>query len=119
MVYPQKETKNVILRVINTLSSFFKITQDSSKEDALIIPDHESMQSAALHIYLEKYQEILVESKMSSKVNVKAVFQQMMHIFSALNVCRIYNIQKRPEIISCKKLSKVQYLINITVLPTG
>ena len=83
MVYPETKTKNIVIRAWNYLVG------QSSKDDSLYIPDHDSMQEKAMEVYLDTYRSSLVGCELSHHLNVVQIAREVTHIVGQLYIQRI------------------------------
>ena len=60
---------------------FIKFWNGNSSDNDFIVPDHASMQSHSLEIYLERYANDLSTCKIS---NMAVVTEEIMHIYQSL-----------------------------------
>lgn len=103
MAYPQTETKNFIIRGFDYLKN--RWTGQEPAKGELIIPNHESMQSEALKLYLDRCKSVLLELKVS---NIPEVCREMLHIFYKLNNCWIWSDGRpMPQFWKCEQLIEV------------
>ena len=100
MVYPEgAKTKGLVTKVVN----FF--VGQSSKEEALYVPDHDTMQEKALEIFLENYRSNLVNLELSHHLDIIQITKRIAHIFRQLYIQRIS--QSRDKIWAAGKLPAV------------
>ena len=100
MVYPEgAKTKGIVTKVVN----FF--VGQSSKEEALYVPDHDTMQEKALEIFLENYRSNLVNLELSHHLDIVQIAKRITHIFRQLYIQRIS--QSRDQIWVAGKLPAV------------
>ena len=83
MVYPETKKKSFVNRIVNYFVEL------SSREDALLIPDHDVMQETAMRIYLDTYRQHLVECKLSHQRNIMQISRHISHIFKQLHKQKI------------------------------
>ena len=74
MAYPNIKTESMIVKVI-------KFWNWNSPDNKVIVPDHDSMQTHSLKIYLEGYANDLSTCKIS---NIATVTEEIMHIYQSL-----------------------------------
>ena len=92
MVYPENaKTKNFATKAWNYLVG------ESSKEEAVYVPDHETMQGKALEIFLDNYRIKLVGLELSLHLDVIQISKEIVSIFRQLYNQRIaHNLKERP-----------------------
>ena len=84
MVYPESaKTKGFMTKAFN----FF--VGQSSKEEAMYVPDHDTMQEKALEVFLENYRSILVDCELSHHLDIVQIAERITHIFRQLYLQRI------------------------------
>ena len=96
MAYPYVQTESKIVKIV-------KFWNWNSSDKELIVPDHDSMQSHSLKIYLEQYANDLSTCKIS---NIATVTEEIMHIYQSLR--DPYVIIKDPTPWRAKALHKVR-----------
>ena len=74
MAYPYIKTESKMVK-------FIKFWNGNSSDNDFIVPDHASMQSHSLEIYLERYANDLSTCKIS---NMAVVTEEIMHIYQSL-----------------------------------
>ncbi len=74
MAYPYIKTENRVLK-------FIKVWNWNSSDNKIIVPDHDSMQSHSLKMYLEQYANDLSTYKIS---NIATVTEEIIHIYQSL-----------------------------------
>ena len=113
MVYPEgAKTKGIVTKVVN----FF--VGQSSKEEALYVPDHDTMQEKVLEVFLENYRSNLVGLELSHHLDVVQIAKRIAHIFRQLYIQKIS--QSRERVWTAGKLPAVSvckvYMIMCTVM---
>jgi hypothetical protein len=84
MVYPESaKAKGFATKAWNL------IVGQSSKEEALYVPDHDTMQEKALEVFLENYRSVLVECELSHHRDIVQIAKQIALIFRQLYLQRI------------------------------
>ena len=84
IVYPESaKTKGIVTKMVN----FF--VGQSSKEEALYVPDHNTMQEKALEVFLGGYRNILVDCELSHHLDIVQIAKKIAHIFRQLYRQRI------------------------------
>lgn len=84
MVYPRSaKTKGIMTKVVNYFVG------QSSKEEALYVPDHDTMQEKALEVFLENYRSILVNCELSHHLDIVQIAEKIAHICRQLYLQRI------------------------------
>ena len=104
MVYPESaKTKGIMTKVAN----FF--VGQSSKEEALYVPDHDTMQEKALEVFLGGYRNVLVDCELSNHLDIVQIARKIAHIFRQLYLQRISH--SRDNIWVADKLPAVSFSI--------
>lgn len=104
MVYPEDaKTKGLMTKFVN----FF--VPQSSREKALYVSDHDTMQEKALEIFLENYRSNLVDLELSHHLGIVQISRQIAHIFRQLYIQKISHSReqtwiagKLPAVSVCK-----------------
>ncbi len=99
MAYPYIQTENKVVK-------FMKVWNWNSSDNKILVPDHNSMQSHSLEMYLEKYANYLSTCKIS---NIAVVTEEIVHIYQSLK--DPYVIMNDPTLWRAKALPKVRFLI--------
>lgn len=100
MVYPESaKMKGFATKAWNL------IVGQSSKEEALFVPDHDKMQEKALNIFLENYRNNLVGCELSHHLDIVQIAKKITHIFRQLYVQKIS--ESRESIWVATKLPSV------------
>ena len=91
MVYPENaKTKNFATKAWNYFVG------ESSKEEALYVPDHDTMQGKALEVFLDNYRIKLVGLELSHHLDVVQISKKIVNIFRQLYIQRIaHNLRER------------------------
>lgn len=97
MLYPETKTKSIVIRTLN----FFV----GSKEDTLVVPDHDSMQEKAIYVYLDTYRTNLVECELSPYMNIVQIAERITFIFKQLYEQKIS--ESREDVWRANKLPQV------------
>ncbi len=99
MAYPNIKTENKVVK-------FMKFWNWNSSDNKIIVPDHDSMQSHSLKMYLERYANDLSTCKISN--NIATVTEEIMHIYQSL---------KDPYVMSDPVLSNDPFVWRANTLP--
>lgn len=98
MACPQRdsEKQNIVFKF------FSKII--GSQSDDIYIPDHESMQSFALEVYLEEFKQALQDCRIK---DIEQATKFALQVFNALNRPETINDSGSISAWQCQKLSEV------------
>ena len=116
MAYPETKAKGVFVKAWDAL----KDVVGKGSTDELIIPDHTTMQTKALNVYLEKYQKVLVDCELSPQFNIVHLSEKVEHIFRQL-YAQLLSIRYNPWIANglaevCRILCAVCQKLTIYVM---
>ena len=83
MAYPETmtKTKTVFFKVWDVLKD---AVGQGCFDDELVVPEHSSMQSKMLEVYVEEYWKVLVNCNLSSQCNIVHISSKIEHIFRQL-----------------------------------
>jgi hypothetical protein len=106
MVYPEgAKTKGIVTKVVN----FF--VGQSSKEEALYVPDHDTMQEKALEVFLENYRSNLVGLELSHHLDIVQTAKRIAHIFRQLYIQKISQSREQTWVAGKLPAVSVTYTI--------
>ena len=102
MAYPYIKTENRVLK-------FIKVWNWNSSDNKIIVPDHDSMQSHSLKIYLEGHANDLSTCKISN--NIATVTEEIMHIYQSLKESYLFVAMGDPTLWRANALHKVRSIL--------
>ena len=79
-----------------------------SSDNKILVPDHNSMQSHSLKIYLERYENYLSTCKIS---NIATVIEEIMHIYQSLRNPNVVVNENIPVPWQANALHKVRSIL--------
>ncbi len=97
MAYPYIKTENKVVK-------FMKFWNWNSSDNKIPVPDHDSMQSHSLKMYLEQYKNDIFTCKIS---NIAVVTQEIVHIYQSLK--DPYVMVNDPVLWHANTLPKVRF----------
>ncbi len=106
MAYPYIKPESMITRAVK-LVTFGKW----GSSDKIVVPDHNSMQSRSLEMYLERYANDLSTCKIS---NMAVVTEEVMHIYQSLKDPYVMSdpvLRNDPFIWRANDLPKVRFVM--------
>ncbi len=108
MAYPNIKPDGMMMRTAKWVASKL-----GSSDNRILVPDHDSMQSSSLEMYLEQYANDLSTCKIS---NMAVVTEEIMHIYQSLKDPYVMVNENYSVPWQARALHKVRSILQITEL---